>query len=337
MHMPRHTDEFDFLLSPYIKPHNNLSNHAVLNAPLSQPYANIRPRCEVFTPKHVHTNSVPLEAVEPRNNRLMDLGNDTQPFTCTECDCYPNTQCASHSISDVIPNASLINSKDDGIAPPSPEQSRCVDHRLSPGLISGSSIAPASLAWQAPSGRQRDTVAHARWVYGTPTDDVTLGAIVQDYDVPYENDVIVETDDTYYDTMNALTNTYEQHLTFNEPQHSCTSCHINFPTKNDLENHSLIHESYYNPLLGHSYTEEPNHCNYSFTYFNVCGLSSKLFFDDFKETLIKHDIISLCETKLDDVDNDYIIDEFKKLGFGVFIKKQKKIYHLEVRRRAIGN
>ena len=125
--------------------------------------------------------------------------------------------------------------------------------------------------------------------------------------------------------MNALTNTYEQHLTFNEPQHSCTSCHINFPTINDLEDHSLIHESYYNPLLGHSYTEEPNHCNYSFTYFNVCGLSSKLFFDDFKETLIKHDIISLCETKLDDADNDYIIEEFKELGFGVFIKNRKNL------------
>ena len=100
------------------------------------------------------------------------------------CDYYPEIHCVLHGITDVIPNVSSINYKDRSI-PPSPELSRYVDHRSSPGLIPGSysSIAPAANAWQSPSTSQGDTVAHAHWVYSTTIGDATLDIIVQDYDV----------------------------------------------------------------------------------------------------------------------------------------------------------
>ena len=68
-----------------------------------------------------------------------------------------------HGITDVIPNVSSINYKDRRI-PPSPELSRYVDHRSSPGMTPGSysSIAPAANAWQSPSTWQGDTVAKHR-------------------------------------------------------------------------------------------------------------------------------------------------------------------------------
>ena len=250
--MPRHTDEIDLPLSPSnINPHNNLNKcHAVLNAPVFQPYTSISPRSEVYTPNHVHVNPDHLQAVV---NRSICVD---EPSTCTMCEFSPGNQCVLHGITNVIPNASPLNRS----LPQSPKLSCYVDHRSSSGLIPGSysSTAPAANAWLSPSSLQGRTAAHAHWAYNTPIDDATLDVIVQDYDVPYENDFIVETDGTYHDTMNALTSSYEQYLSSNEPDHCCTICHINFPCSNDLENHSIIHESYYNPLLGHSYTEEPS-------------------------------------------------------------------------------
>ena len=36
---------------------------------------------------------------------------------------------------------------------------------------------------------------------------------------------------------------------------------------------------------------------------NVCGIKSKLLLDDFVKTCLCHDILMMCETKCDDVDN----------------------------------
>ena len=48
-----------------------------------------------------------------------------------------------------------------------------------------------------------------------------------------------------------------------------------------------------------------------------------LSFEDFKDMLKEHDIISLCETKLDNIDNKYISDKFDDIGFKVFIKTER--------------
>ena len=105
-------------------------------------------------------------------------------------------------------------------------------------------------------------------------------------------------------------------------QFSCAICDLVYFNNTDYEEHLLIHG---NPLLGHSYSLGPNQCNIPFISLNVCGLSSKLEYPEFRNTLENYDVVSLCETKLDNADNEYITSEFANLGFTVFIKNRKNL------------
>ena len=77
-----------------------------------------------------------------------------------------------------------------------------------------------------------------------------------------------------------------------------------------------------------SYKDSQNDHNYAllnsyicFLSLNICGLKSKLLIPEFKMNICKYAIICLSESKLDDVDNDFISNEFKQLGYTVFFKK----------------
>ena len=108
-------------------------------------------------------------------------------------------------------------------------------------------------------------------------------------------------------------------------QFSCAFCDQLYFNNIDYEEHLLIHDCNFNPLLGHSYSLGPKQCNISFISLNVCGLSSKLEYPEFKNALENFDVISLCETKLDNADNEYITSEFSNLGFTIFIKNRKNL------------
>ena len=58
---------------------------------------------------------------------------------------------------------------------------------------------------------------------------------------------------------------------------------------------------------------------------NVCGLCRKLENDDFVSQLSRYDILSMCETKTDDVDIDYISNSLAELGFTVFLQNRKRL------------
>ena len=62
-----------------------------------------------------------------------------------------------------------------------------------------------------------------------------------------------------------------------------------------------------------------------FLSLNICGLKSKLLIPEFKMNICKYAIICLSESKLDDVDNDFISNEFKQLGYTVFFKNRHSI------------
>ena len=110
-----------------------------------------------------------------------------------------------------------------------------------------------------------------------------------------------------------------------DQQIPCPICNIILPDLKNLEIHQLTHDKDRNALLGHSYTQKPNQCNISFTSFNVCGLSSRLWFGDFKEAMEEYDFISICETKLDDIDNNWITKEFSEMGFRAYVKNRKNL------------
>ena len=46
---------------------------------------------------------------------------------------------------------------------------------------------------------------------------------------------------------------------------------------------------------------------------------------EFKENLCNYSIICLCETKLDDIDNEDISNQLDNLGFSVYFKNRKTI------------
>ena len=46
---------------------------------------------------------------------------------------------------------------------------------------------------------------------------------------------------------------------------------------------------------------------------------------EFKENLCNYSIICLCETKLDDIDNEDISNQLDNLGFSVYFKNRKPI------------
>ncbi len=55
---------------------------------------------------------------------------------------------------------------------------------------------------------------------------------------------------------------------------------------------------------------------------NVCGLKSKLLLEDFIKLIKKYDIITMCETRCDDVDMGKVKDKFKDIGFDVVYKNR---------------
>ena len=58
---------------------------------------------------------------------------------------------------------------------------------------------------------------------------------------------------------------------------------------------------------------------------NVCGLKSKLDIPEFRDTLKVHDISLLCETKLDECDEDYILSLITPLKLKAYFKHRKTL------------
>ncbi len=58
---------------------------------------------------------------------------------------------------------------------------------------------------------------------------------------------------------------------------------------------------------------------------NVCGLRTKLEYDDFQELIKSNDIICLQEIKTDSLDHEYIKMKMKKLGYHAEIKSRQQI------------
>ena len=61
-----------------------------------------------------------------------------------------------------------------------------------------------------------------------------------------------------------------------------------------------------------------NRKNISIQMINVCGLKSKLDIPEFRDTLEVYDISLLCETKLDEADEDYILGFITPLRLKAF-------------------
>ena len=76
-------------------------------------------------------------------------------------------------------------------------------------------------------------------------------------------------------------------------------------------------------------TEEENPTDFTIGSLNVCGIKSKLDSEDFKEYILKHDIVVLNEMKTDDVDNQLVIEKFAEMGCEIVIKNRK---HLSIYR-----
>ena len=55
---------------------------------------------------------------------------------------------------------------------------------------------------------------------------------------------------------------------------------------------------------------------------NVCGLKSKLLLVDFIELITRYDVITMCETRCDDVDMEKVKETFKGIGFDVVYKNR---------------
>ena len=55
---------------------------------------------------------------------------------------------------------------------------------------------------------------------------------------------------------------------------------------------------------------------------NVCGIKSKLLLGDFVELIKKYDIVTMCETRCDDVDMGKVKDKFKAIDFDVVYKNR---------------
>ena len=68
-----------------------------------------------------------------------------------------------------------------------------------------------------------------------------------------------------------------------------------------------------------------NRKNISIQMINVCGLKSKLDIPEFKDALEACDISLLCETKLDQVDEDYILGVITPLKLKAFFKHRKTL------------
>ena len=62
-----------------------------------------------------------------------------------------------------------------------------------------------------------------------------------------------------------------------------------------------------------------------FLSLNICGLKSKLIIPEFRSNLSKYSIICLSESKLDDIDNDFVSNELNKLGFSVYFKNRQSV------------
>ena len=58
---------------------------------------------------------------------------------------------------------------------------------------------------------------------------------------------------------------------------------------------------------------------------NVCGLKSKLDIPEFRDTLKVYDISLLCETKLDECDEEYILSLISPLKLKAFFKHRKTL------------
>ena len=105
----------------------------------------------------------------------------------------------------------------------------------------------------------------------------------------------------------------------------CTICDLACLSLTELAAHERIHDRDFNPILGHSYSVGPKQEIIKFLSVNVCGLSAKTYHSLIMEQLENYDIVSLCETKLDDADNTYISEEFNEWGFSTFIKNRKNL------------
>ena len=55
----------------------------------------------------------------------------------------------------------------------------------------------------------------------------------------------------------------------------------------------------------------------SLLYFNVCGLKSKLFIDEFTDLIKCYDVICMCETKCDDVDMINVSTRMDEIGYDI--------------------
>ena len=69
----------------------------------------------------------------------------------------------------------------------------------------------------------------------------------------------------------------------------------------------------------------PQQRKLSLQILNVCGLRRKIEIPEFRNALKSHDISLLCETKLDDADNDTIQEAVKDLNLKVFFKNRKAL------------
>ena len=75
-----------------------------------------------------------------------------------------------------------------------------------------------------------------------------------------------------------------------------------------------------------SLSEELDHNgSFSMQIINVCGLKGKLDIPEFKNNLRLFDISLLCETKLDKMDENYIIDIITPLRLKAFFKHRKTL------------
>lgn len=55
---------------------------------------------------------------------------------------------------------------------------------------------------------------------------------------------------------------------------------------------------------------------------NVCGLKSKLMIKDFVELIQTYDVITLCEARCDDIDEEHIKTIFQDIGFEVVLRNR---------------
>ena len=91
------------------------------------------------------------------------------------------------------------------------------------------------------------------------------------------------------------------------PPLECGACIDNVNNDGD-ETQNII-------LNDHSYALRPHDRTLQVLWLNVCSLMTRMRVPDFKEKILNYDILVFQETKLDDLDNDYVKQYFSSLGF----------------------